>query len=932
MDRLFLLFLFGLLLGGACAAQAQSTGQVRGTVLDSASGKPLREISVSLLAAKDSSYVTFSITDGDGRYNLRGLRPGKYLLLINALGYRPEQHPVELTAAQPSVEMPVYRPRPESRQLGEVVVTHERAPVSINGDTLAFNARAFKTQPNANVEALLKKLPGVEVARDGSIRAQGQDVSRVLVDGKPFFGDDPRMATRNLPANIIDNVQLYDQQSDQAAFSGMDNGDRSRTINLVTRRDKRKGYFGTESVGAGTDGRYQARLGLNRFNNGRQISLLGQADNVNQQGFGDDPTPTGDGAGLGGPEGRGGQGGSTPVLVTPGGQRRNLGGVASPTAASITESASAGFNYRDAWGKRAEVAGSLLGTRARVTTDEQLRRQNLSGLAEAAPVTDRHSYDRTRSSSLRFNFRLDYKLDSLTSLRFTPYLSTQASGQRLETSQQTAAGSRLLNQGSNRYEADASSYRGGGNLLLMRKFRREGRTFSTNLSSSLTDQRGEALNQGRNTFFDRDGSPLPAQVLNQRFDQLTPAQTHVLNFSYTEPLSLRKKLEVHAALTDTRNVATRTAADFNEASGRYDQPNLALSNDFGSRYQSQRGGLTLQTRRLRYSYSLGLDAQQAQLRAENQSTDEGLSRRFQALLPTASFSYTGAGSRQLRLNYRTRLNAPSGSQLQPVPDNSNPFSIRLGNPELRPEYAHQLNVTYSQFNAATNRSLFALLLGSQVQNRITSSTTFSPSGVQTVRPTNADGYHSLTGFLSLGQRFAARKLNLNASTNGNYTRALSFVNEQQNEARTWSLGQTLSANSSYNEHLELGLSANLTYENARYSLLPAQNTAYFTQTVTADALVQLPGRWVLTTDAWYTNNTGRAAGYNQRVLLWNAALAYQLFANKQGEIKLQAYDLLNQNRSVTRNATDVYVEDVRSQVLRQYFLLSFTYQLRQFGK
>jgi hypothetical protein len=930
MKLLSFFLLLGLLAFGSSPTRAQSSGQIHGAVLDSASGKPLREISVSLLAARDSSYINFSITDGDGRYTLRGLRPGRYLVLVNALGYRPEQHPVELTAAKPSVEMPVLRPRVESRQLGEVVVTHERAPVSISGDTLAFNARAFKTQPNAAVEALLKKLPGVEVARDGSIRAQGQDVSRVLVDGKPFFGDDPRMATRNLPASIIDNVQLYDQQSDQAAFSGIDNGDRQRTINLVTRRDKRKGYFGNNGVGAGTEGRYQGRLGLNRFNNGRQMSLLAQADNVNQQGFADDATP-GSTDGAGG-NGQGGQGGGTPILVSPGGQRTSLNGPASPTPGSITESASVGLNYRDAWGKRAEVAGSLLATRATVTTDQLARRQNLSGSAEAAPVTDRATFDRSRNSSQRFNFRLDYKLDSLTSFRFTPYLSAQTTTQLLETSQQTAASSRLLNQGINRYGADATSYRGGGNALLMRKFRRDGRTFSTNLNSSLTDQDGEALNQGRNTFFGADGSPLAPEVLDQRFAQATPAQTHVLNFSYTEPLSLRRKLEAHATLTDSRSTATRTATDFNEVTGRYDQLNPFLSNDFSSRYAAQRGGLTVQTRRLRYSYSLGLDAQQSQLRVSNQSADTSLSRRFQAVLPSASFSYTGTGSRQLRLNYRTRLNAPTGTQLQPVPDNSNPLSVRVGNPELRPEYAHQLTATYSQFNAATNRSLFALLVGSQIQDRITTSTTFSPSGVQTVRPANADGYYGLNGFFSLGQRFAARKLNLNLSTNANLTRARSFVNEQTNEARTWSLGQTFSANSSYNEHLELGFSANLIYQNARYSLLPAQNTAYLTQTVTADALVQLPGRWVLTTDAWYSNNTGRAAGYNQSVVLWNAALAYQLFANKQGEIKLQAYDILNQNRSVTRNATDAYLEDVRSRVLTQYFLLSFTYQLRQFGK
>lgn len=932
-----ILLIAGLLAGFSLAGWAQpapvppAPGTVRGTLADSASGRPVREAPVALLRAEDSSHVAFGITDGDGRFALRNVPRGRYLVLVSTLGYRPQFRAVAVTAARPTAEVGTLRLGGRAHRLGEVVVTQERAPVSVRGDTLDFNARAFKTPPNAAVEALLKKLPGMEVARDGSIRAQGQAVNRVLVDGKPFFGDDPKMATRNLPADLIDRVQFYDQQNEQATFSGIDDGNRQRTLNLVTKRDKRKGYFGTNSAGAGTGGRGEGRLGLNRFNNGRQISVLAQANNVNQQGFADDgsPAPNEGGPGPGGPSGAGG-----PTLRLPGGGA-GAGNPANAPPTGITESGAVGLNYRDAWGKRAEVATSYLASRATVTTDQQIRRENVAGAAgpEAGTplLTTQSLLSRSSTSTHRFNFRLDYALDSLTSLRLTPYLWTQTTDLARQNQQQTGTATRLLNQGHNRYDAATTSLNGGGSFLLLRKFARPGRTWSAHLNSTLSRPDGTAYNQASNTFFDTLGTAL-TQTLNQRIGQAAPVRNHVLTLAYTEPLSLRTKLELHYALTDARNDGTRLTADFNDASGQYDRPNAGLSNRFTSGYGAQRAGATLQKRRLRYTVGLGLDAQRGDLAVQNRSADTTVQRRFLSLLPNAGFSYTGRSGRALRLNYRTRLNLPTATQLQPVRDNSNPLSVQTGNPALRPVYVQTLALTYSHFDAATNRSVFGRLDGSRIDDRIVAATAFSPSGVQTTRPANADGYYALTGFLSLGQRLVPRQLNFNLTTTGSFTRSPSFVNDQLNTGRTWSLGQGASVNSTFNEQLEFGLRANLTYQTATYSRLPAQNVAYLTQTLAADVFYQLPARLVLTSDVWYSNSTGRAAGYNQRLVLWNVGLARQFFANKQGELKLQACDLLNQNRSLVRNTTETYVEDVRSRVLQQYLLLSFTYNLRQFGK
>ncbi|MCC2546477.1 outer membrane beta-barrel protein [Hymenobacter sp. BT175] len=931
------LLLLGLWLGCflASAQKAPATSGkslITGMVLDSTSGQPLREASVSLLAAKDSTYLSFTITDGDGRFTLRNVAPGRYQLLLTFLGYPSRRLPVQISQPGQPLDLGTLRLLARTNMLGEVKVVEEKAPVSMRGDTLAFNANAFKTQPNAAVETMLKKLPGVEVDRDGTIRAQGREVNRVLVDGKPFFGDDPRMATRNLPANIIDQVQLYDQQSDQAAFSGIDDGNRQRTINLVTKRDKRKGYFGANGGGIGTDGRYSARLGVNRFNNGRQISALGMANNVNQLGFSDGSggTDTGFGAGPGGPVGRGG------AILMAGGGRISTGQGGSSQPASITESAAGGLNYRDAWGKRTEVATSYLASRATEATEQQLHRVggaapgNPAGQEAQALVTDQDATGRVRTDAHRFNLRLDYRLDTLTTLRFTPFASWQNAGTSRENRQQSMLGARLLNMGQNRYAADGTTGAGSGNLLLLRKFGRQGRTFSANLTAGFNDQSTNAISLAENTRYGVGGVGRTEQ-LNQRLDQQNGADNRSLNLSYAEPLSLTTKVEAHYGFASNLGRSNRAVTDFSVGSGQYDQPNAQLSNQFSSDFQTHRGGLTVQNRRLRYTYSLGLDAQQSELGVANQTADTTMTRRYVYLLPNALLTFTAPGGRNFRLDYRPRVQAPAASQLQPVADYTNPLNIQAGNPNLRPEYVHTLTATYNQFNAVNNRSVFLLLNGTRIEDRIVGATTFDPSGAQTTRPVNADGYAALNGFLSLGQRWAARKLNLNLTTNGNYSRSPGFVNGLANEARTWSVGQGVSLNSSFNEKLELGLSANLTYRRARYALLPGQNTDFFTQTLTADLYYHLTDRLVLTTDFWYRANPGGAAGYGEGVALWNAGITQQLFRNKQGELKLQLNDVLNQNQSLVRNVTDTYVEDVRSRVLTRYLLLSFTYNLRHFG-
>nr|WP_295928873.1 outer membrane beta-barrel protein [uncultured Dyadobacter sp.] len=920
INLLWLLLVSTTVLGQKTGGQVEITG----VVLDSASHKPMRTASVSLLAARDSAYITATITDGDGRFRLRNVPPGNYRLLVTFIGYRNTSKSIQVHSEKPADAGTLWMSE-QGNLLSEVVVTQERAPVTIKADTLEFNAGSFKTQPNAQVEELLRKLPGVEVARDGSIRANGQTVGKVLVDGKPFFGNDPKMATRNLPADIIDKVQLYDQSSDQSQFSGMDDGNRERTINLTIRKDKGKGYFGQNALGAGPNPgalatRYQARLNVNRFNNRnggpvRQISVVGQANNLNQQNFTmqDATTP-----GAGGPV----------IVGEAGGNMQDN----AQTPSAITEVRAGGLNYRNEsttmrWGKRTEMAASYFVGQSITTTDQGSHRENI--LPGQSFLTDQHYFSKNSMTTHRLNGRFDLPLDSMTSVRVTPNISLQYKNEqvRWKSGSYRPTGD-SLNNGATSNDRDGHSVNGYNNLLLMRKFAKEGRTFSAQLNTVLADGKTTAYNRSFNTYYDtaRDDS-----LLDQRNLQNSYSLQNNLTLSFTEPLSLTQKLEFRYAYGNTLNKLARITADRDEQTGAYDLPNQDLSNDFSNTFETNRLGSSFQTRRLRYSWALGMDIQRSALRSENRSEAAFSGRAFWYWMPNALFTYTFQGNRNLRMQYRTRISPPGITQLQPVADNSNPMNIRTGNAALKPEYYHTLTLTYQGGAQSGNSNLFAFANVNQSNNRISTSTSTGPDGVQLIQPINVNGYFSANGMISLSRKLVPVKLTIGLATQASLTRSTSIINAQRNISQNNIFGQGIRLQSEYNGKIDYGLSARVSYQQARYTLLPQQNANYWSQYATADVHWQLPGHVVLNTDLTYTGTAGRAAGYNQQFVLWNAFVAKQFLKTRQAEIRLQVFDLLNQNRSLVRNTSDSYIEDVRSKVLRRYFLVSVVYHLRKFG-
>lgn len=898
--------------------QHETKVAIDGSIVDSVTHYPLPQATVSLLSAVDSSLLRLQLSDAQGRFTFYNVSKGTYRLVVSYVGYHSLRQSVLVPAVvSGSLTVGTLALRSRTVRLGEVTV-QRRPPVTIRHDTLEFDAGAFATRPDALVEDLLRKLPGVDVKGDGAVRAQGQIVQQVFVNGKPFFGNDPKMATRNLPAHLIDKIQVYDKRSDQSAFSGVDDGSRVRTINIVTRPEGRRGQFGQQVVGYGTDGRYQAGGGINRFREQKQVSLLGQTNNINQPGYGLPAYSTGSGTATNSAQGQSG---------------------------GITRSAGAGFNYADRWGKRTEVTASYVVANAVTQTEQTHQRQTVLPGSVSQPATDSArpvlissttNRSTTRSTNHSLNLQLTHQLDSMNVIRWSPglsgYLNSNASGQTTRT----ATGNQFpLNQSQTNNSAAGTSLAFTNTLLWMHRFHRMGRTLSLNLNTALNRMISEGTNRSQNVYYARQPGrdSLPAIQTNQRNAQRTRSFGNELNLSYTEPLGTRQILEFRYNLSTNYSTSARTVLEVDEATGM-ERPNARLSSQYQRAFVAHRLGSGWQVRRPRYSYTVGVDMQQSTLRSAYQTGTSSLNRQYVNLLPGFVFQPQLAQNQYLQVQYQTRIAAPSVTQLQPVADVTNPLFVQAGNPALRPEYTHSLSINYNRFQTTTYRTVFALLTVGLTNHRIVSATTIDAVGVQTIRPVNANGYTMANGTVSVGRplRVGSIKSTLHLTTNLSLIRGISFINAQTNRSVALMAGQGLSMNTTLANTVEIGLSGTVNYGRASYSLQPQAGNQSYTALLSTQLYCPLPLGFKIATDLTYTTTAGRSAGYNQPYALWNGYVSRAFLGQRQGELRLQVFDLLNQNRSLVRTVTDTYVEDGQSRVLKRYFLLSFIYNLRQFGQ
>jgi hypothetical protein len=744
------------------------------------------------------------------------------------------------------------------------------------------------------------------------------------VNGKEFFTGDPQLATRNLPADAVDKVQVFEKPSGQSSFTGVDDGNSEKTINLKLKKDKARAIFGKLSAGAGTTDRYDGQFNLNKFNGDQQVSALGMANNTNRQGFSlmDILNFTGESTRMM----RGG--GGRIVINNNGPQDFGLPVQGLNNNQGIAQTIAGGLNYNDKWQKKADVNTSYFYNNVDLNTDMQTHRQNL--LPNKTYNYDLRNQTGKKTESNRINFSMDYMIDSMNSIKIVPRFTQQRNTDQQDMDyESTLPTGTLINRGFSHSNFSADGYDFNGTALFKHRFARKSRTLSANISFGYNNTQREGHQQSINEFY--EGPSIKGRdTLDQKQELESMTQSWGAGLNYTEPIGKRSLVEISGFYNTNNGSLDKKTYDLDYVSGKYDLPNPLLSNAFHSEYDYTGGGISFRSRQKRFSYTFGVTLQYASLLSHLEDGTR-ISQQFIDILPRSIINFEISKLKNLRFEYNSSTRQPVPSQLQPVPDLSDPLNIKLGNPALRQQYDHSASINFFSGNPLLQKNFFAFTEFNLSQNAIVNSDQIDSLGIRLTHPVNSSGV--FTSFSNIDYGFRLKKINTRFSMGGSilYFHNVNYINEEKNNIGNLSITPRVGASYSYGEKFSISAETRLGFNSVGYSLQSSLNDKYWRQVYELDLNWEIVKGLHFQSDLSYNRYTGRSSGFNQDPLLWNAALSMQLLKSKKGELKFSAFDLLNQNIGISRNANLNFIEDQQYRVLNRYFMLSFTYSLQKGG-
>ncbi len=921
------------------------TAGVKGYVRNFQTTSTIPAATVALQSLSDTTKVLTTESDSAGRFTFNDLQAGSYRLTVSSVGFTTITKTVRYRTV--TIDVGAIDLKTSSDVLAGVTVT-ANIPMAIQkGDTLQYNASQFKVNPDATAEDLVKKMPGI-TSSNGTVTAHGETVQKVTIDGRELFGDDATAALKNLPAEIIDKIQVFDRLSDQAAFTGFDDGNSQKGINIITKANMRNGQFGRIYAGYGTDDRYAAGGNTTILQGDRKISLVGNFNNINQQNFasqdllGVTNTSTQRGGGGGGRSGgqRGGSGGGGSTTGG-GGNFGNSSNFLVGQQTGINATNSAGINYADNWGPKLLVSGSYFFNSTNNSTNELDNRQYfLKGI----PNYNQNTIANSRNTNNRVNLRIEYKLDSFNQIIIAPSLSFQDNNsiRNVTTSFLDPTLATLQSRTNNTNNSARTGNNINNNILFRHAFRKKGRTFSINFSTATNNRTGDVYTNLFDTTFTSTGF---TDSTSRRYTtQLSSGYQLAANLVYTEPLGKASQLQLNYNPTYSKSKADQEAYEYEEASSKYSVFDPRLSSKFNNTYTTQNAGVAYRYGTRDNQVSFGFSYQRSDLHSDqNFPLALTVDKSFDNILPNAMARFKLSSRSTLRILYRASTSQPSVTQLQDVYDITNLPFVTAGNPQLAQQYSQQVSTRYTYTNP-TNGILFVGNVFLQTANHYITNATYVPlkdssltnnivlqAGQQLTKPVNLNGYLSFRSFLNFAFPVKVIKSNINFNGGVTYTKLPGIINNDNDLSKTltYTAGAVIASNISQYVDFNISYSANI--NNVKNDLEPTLNSNYFSQTAGIQMILLSKSGWFFQND--FTNQlySGLTAGYNQNYFLWNVSAGKKFLKNQKGELKLSVFDLLKQNRSITRNVTETYIEDVQNQVLQQYFMLTFTYNLRTFG-
>lgn len=903
-----LLMLLMILFSPMAFAQ-QSGVNVTGSVVEQGNDTPIEQATVRLLNVKDSAMVRGVVSARNGSFTLKNVKKGSYLLHITFIGYDPLYQPLQITGKKNPVNVGKLELSDGAIELGEAVVIGKAPEVTVRNDTVEYNADSYKVTEGSVLEDLLKKMPGVEVDSEGKITVNGKEVKKVMVDGKEFFSDDPKVASKNLPAKMIDKLQVLDKKSDMAQMTGFDDGEEETVINLTVKPGMKQGWFGNAYGGYGSKDRYEGNAMVNRFVNNDQITFMGGANNTNNMGFSDLASTMFSGMGGGG------------------GRRGGFG-----AGSGITSSGNAGLNFS----KEFKPDKLTLGGNTRYShSDNDARsksdRQNILP-GDSSSYDNSEAMSRTKSDNFGVDFRLEWKPDTMTQLIFRPSFSFSHSMNDNFSDATTLDNERdTVNTNKSSNYSESNGYNLNASIDFSRKLNNKGRVFSATLSGGNSDSYSDGMNRSDIVYFNQTDA-LKNSIIDQRSRYDNKGFNYRAYVSWVEPIGHNNFIQATYSISQRKQEALKNVYN-QDADGIYNVLDSAYSQSYRNNFISQRASLSFKSQRAKFNYTIGLNLDPSYSSSENFVGDTTLSkitRKVVNLSPMAQFNYMFDKRTNLRIMYNGRTSQPSMTQLQPVADISDPTNITIGNPDLNPRYTNNVFIRFQQFTPEKQRAFMIMANGSYIINDIVSYTSYNQeTGVKTTTYKNVNGNYSGNVRMMLNTPLKNKKFSINSMTMASFANSNGYINEEKNTNRNLILSERggIDFRSSY---LDLGVNGNIRYNATSNSLQKENNQNTFNYGAGGYTTIYLPLNFKIESDVNWSTNSGYGDGFKQNEVLWNASASKSFLKNNQGTLRFKIYDILQQRSNISRSVTASYIQDSEYNTLGSYFMVHFIYRFSIF--
>ena len=939
-----------LLLGTvAVSAVAQSsvrsknrTTTVTGRLMEADTKGPAMEATVQLLALPDSTYVTGVASDGQGNFRLSRVKTGKYLLKVSYIGFKTLYKPLQISVSKPTQNIGTLTLESDAIMLAEAVIVAEAPQVQVVEDTLQYNSSAYRTPEGSTLEELVKKLPGAEVDEDGNIKINGKDISKIMVNGKEFFGGDVATAMQNLPVEMIEKLKTYDKKSDLARITGIDDGEEETVLDLTVKKEMETGWFGNADIAGGTKDRYSARTMINHFRGPTQMSIIGRINNVNNQGYS---------GGGGGPRWRRNNGMTT---------TKEVGINFATSSEKLDVESSARYNYRD---------------NNQISTGYT---ENFLASGEGSSFSNSNSAGRNRNVNFNANAMIEWRPDTLTNIIFRPNVSygdTESSSSSqsgtfnedpydyignpndyLDLSVLTKADilsddplkDIRVNTSNNWSSSDGNSLSANATLQANRRLSSNGRNITLRGRFSYGDDDNEQYSSSDTRYFQDEGKE--DDVIRRYTTSPSSDYSYQAQLTYSEPIAKATFLQFSYRFQYSYSESDRNTYDLAGLGWEMGNPlpsdYLDHRDDEQSKYAEYKtyehdARIGLRFIRPKYQLNAGLSfqPQHTKLSYKKGEIDTLSTRSVFNFAPNIDFRMRFSKVSQLRITYRGRSSQPSMENLLPVTDDSNPLSIQMGNPDLKPSFSHNINLFYNNYIADLQRGIFVRTFFQATQNSISQSRSYNEAtGGWTSMPKNINGNWNVFGLFGFNTALKNKKFNVGTFSNIRYTNNVGYLTsgsgadaiEQKNTTTNLALSENLRA--TYRDDIfEVGLNGNFSYTIEKDKLTPSNNQNPYTFAYGVFTNINTP--WSMSFNTNISNQSRRGyrdSSMNRNELIWNAQVA-QTFLKGDMTLSFEMYDILRQQSNITRSLTASGRSVYEYNGVNSYCMLHLIYRLNIFG-